>query len=152
MSFGFVARRGDELEPTPDRMTFGYLDQHDAHAIGVLDPHLAQSPRHGLGRRDDHDLVGRGEALVLGVDVGYLQPQRQGHWVLALRRARAVELEEPSAEEEDHAREAAVGAELPIDAKTEHLGVPTSRAVEVERRQQHPARQHLHGSDDMAHG
>src|SRR5437764_218021 len=68
----FVARRGHEVEAVADRMTLGHLDQDDANAVGILDPHLPQTPWHRLGLRDDGDLARGGQSLVLDVDVGNL--------------------------------------------------------------------------------
>jgi len=49
------------------------LDQHDADAIGILDPHLHKAPRlpHWLAHDADS---GRGQAVVLGADIADLQP------------------------------------------------------------------------------
>ena len=54
-------------------MIGGNLDQDDADAVGVLDPHLDQAPRLCCGLPDDAD-SGRGQPGVLGADIPDLDP------------------------------------------------------------------------------
>jgi hypothetical protein len=54
-------------------VTGGNLRQHDPGAIGIPDPHPGQPP--GLGRGPaQHPNAGRGQPLVPGVNIPYLQP------------------------------------------------------------------------------
>ena len=54
-----------------------HFDQDDLDPVGVLDPHLSQSP--GLGDRLPQNAgAGRGQALMFGVDIPYLEPEPYG--------------------------------------------------------------------------
>src|SRR6476661_7663758 len=58
---GVAPRR--PLRPAPQRMVLGYLDDDDADAVGVADPHLVEAPRLALGWVGDVD-TGRGKFAV----------------------------------------------------------------------------------------
>src|SRR5689334_3418859 len=63
------------VDTAADGMVLGHFDQREAHAIGILDPHLPQPPWLG-GRWLEHgDLTGRHQTCVLRVDIAHLQPQ-----------------------------------------------------------------------------
>jgi hypothetical protein len=50
------------------------FDEDDLDAVGVLDPHLGQSP--GLGDRLPEDAgTGRGQPLMFSVDIPHLKPE-----------------------------------------------------------------------------
>ena len=55
-------------------MVLGYLDDHDRHAVGVVDPHLVESPRHASGRVVDGNARGD-DGEVTDVEVIDEEPQ-----------------------------------------------------------------------------
>jgi hypothetical protein len=120
----------------------GDLDEDDADAVRVLDPHLVEAP--GLGHwLAQHPDTRRGKALVFGADVTHLEPEHYRAPWAALRAA--GHLQEPRAEEED---KPGVGrrAELPVDGKAEHIAVEAAAPVQVRWPQQDPAAQDLHAT------
>ena len=122
------------------RVAGGDLDQDDPDAVGVLDPHLGQSP--GLfGGLAQHPGPGRGQAAVLGPDVPYLQPDHDR----APGRPGGVtgHLKQSLAEEEHHAGIAG-GPELAVHRQAEHVAVEPPAPVRVGRAQQDAAAQDLH--------
>ena len=121
-------------------MIGGYFDENDPDAIGVLDPHLGQSP--GLCGRFTQDVnASRSEPVVLGVNVPYLEPDHHR----APRSARRVpgDFQEAWAEEEHH-RGISRRAELPVDGQPQHVAVETAASIQVGGAQQDPATQYLH--------
>jgi hypothetical protein len=94
-------------------MTGGDFDEDDPDAVGVLDPHLSQSP--GLGYRLTQNAnPGRGQPLMLGVDIPHLEPDH--HRVPGSAVGVPGALQEACAEKEDHP---GIGrrAELAVDRK-----------------------------------
>jgi uncharacterized protein (DUF302 family) len=124
------------------RVAGGNLDQDDLDAVRVLDPHLGQAP--GLGHRlpDDRNL-GRGQPGVLGADVPDLDPDH--HRALSRAIRMPGDLEEPLAEEEDHAG-IFWRAELPVDRQAQDVAVETAAAVQVAGPHQDPAAQNVHAT------
>jgi hypothetical protein len=57
-------------------MAGGNLDEDNLYPVGVLDPHLDQSPGLGLGFLEYTD-PGGGQPLMLGVDIADLDPDHQ---------------------------------------------------------------------------
>jgi hypothetical protein len=108
-------------------MIGGNLDQDDPDAIGVLDPHLAQSPGF-CGRLPDNPYSGRRQPGVLGVNVPHLDPDHYR----APRRAGCAsgDLEESRAEEEHHAG-IFRGTELPVDGQAEYVAVEATAPISV---------------------
>jgi len=105
----------------------GNLDQDDPDAIGVLDPHLGQSP--GLRCRcpDDRD-AGRSQPAVLGRDIPYLDPDQ--HRAPGRTGRVPGDLQESRAEEEHHPG-IIRGAELPVDGQAQDVAVEATAAVQV---------------------
>jgi hypothetical protein len=106
-------------------VTGGNLDQDNPGAVGILDPHLDQSPglRHGLP--DDRD-PGRGQPGMLPVDIPYLDPD---HHRAPRRAGRAPgDLKQSLAEEENHPRMIR-GTELPVDGQAQDVPVEAETAV-----------------------
>jgi ubiquinone/menaquinone biosynthesis C-methylase UbiE len=135
-------RRLPVLRPrVPAERVVGWdFDQDDPDAVGVLDPHLSQPP--GLGHRlPQNARAGRGQALMLGVDIPHLEPEPHG--VTGAAGRVPGDFQEPRAEKEDHA---GIGrrAELPVDRQAQHIPVETLAAAQVGRPQQDPAAQYLH--------
>jgi hypothetical protein len=91
----------------------GNLDQDDLDAIGVLDPHLGQTPRLRSGLPDDRD-SGRGQPSVLGVNIPDLEPDH--HRAAGGAGPVPGDLEQSLAEEEHHPG-ILRGAELPVDSQ-----------------------------------
>jgi DNA-nicking Smr family endonuclease len=116
------------------------LDENDAHAVRIRDPHLQQSPR--LPLRGPHDVnTFRLKALVLGPEVPDLHPE--GEIARRRRVAGSGNLEKAAAEEEDEPR--IVGwAELAVDSETERVPIETSTAIPVSRSQQDTATEDFH--------
>jgi len=56
------SRRGRRSRVTAERVVGRNLDQHDPEVVGILDPHLDQSPRLGRGFPDDR-YSGRGQPV-----------------------------------------------------------------------------------------
>jgi hypothetical protein len=50
------------------------FDQNDLNTVGVLDPHLGQSPRLGY-RCTKNAGTGRGQPLMLSVNISHLKPE-----------------------------------------------------------------------------
>ena len=78
--------RGDDLRAAhgrsvlhgpAERVVVGNLDQRSWTPVGIGDPAFPQPPGHSVfGGSVDVDAL-RPQALVLGVDVGHLEPQRR---------------------------------------------------------------------------
>ena len=85
--------------------------QDDLDTVGVLDPHLGQSPRLGY-RFTNNAGTGRGQPLMLSANIPHLEPDH--HRVPGSARRVAGDFQEPSAEKEDHPG-IARRAELPVD-------------------------------------
>src|SRR5271166_6363001 len=116
------------------------LDEHDAEAIRVLDPHFGQPPGLRRGLAEDRN-SGRGEPVALGVDIPHLEPDQ--HRAPGGAGRVSGDLEQPRAEEEHQPR--ILGRpELPVDRQPEYVAVETTAAAQVGRAQQDPAAQHLH--------
>jgi hypothetical protein len=122
----------------------GNLDQDDPDAVGVLDPHLDQSPGLGHGFPDDGD-AGCREPRVLGADIPHLDPD---HHRRPGRTGRVPgDLEQSLAEEEHHP--GILGrAELTVDGQAQHVAVEAAAPVQVAGPQQDPAAQNLHVTTD----
>jgi hypothetical protein len=125
---------------TAQGVTAGHLDQDDADAVGVLDPHLDQSPGLGHGFPDDGD-AGCGQPRVLGVDIPHLDPD---HHRPPGRTGRAPGDLEQSLAEEEHHPGILRRAELPVDGQAQHVAVEAAAPVQVAGPQQDPAAQNLH--------
>ena len=121
-------------------MAGGNLDQDDPDAVGVLDPHLDQSPRFGHGFADDRD-SGRSQPGMLLPDLPHLDPD---HHRVPWRISRVPgDLKQSLAEEKHHPR--MVGrAELPADGQTKHVAVEAEAAVQVAGADKDPAAQNVH--------
>jgi hypothetical protein len=116
------------------------LDQDDPDAVGVLDPHLDQTP--GLrSRLPDNRDSSRSQPDMLGVDIPDLDPDQHQ----APGRAGRVpgDLEQPLAEEE-HQPGIIRRTELPADGQAEQVTVEAVAAVQVAGAQQDPAAQDVH--------
>src|SRR5689334_14635517 len=67
-----------------ERMVVGDFNESDLEAVGILDPHLDESPWLPSGRLCDRHAGGR-KPLVLRSDVPHLHPERQTHrWLFGL--------------------------------------------------------------------
>jgi hypothetical protein len=112
-------------------VTGGNLDQDDPDAVGVLDPHLDQSPGLCCGCPDDPD-CGCGQPAVLGADISYLDPDRHR----APRSTGPVpgDFEQSLAEEEHHPG-IVWRAELAVDGQAQDVAVEAAAAVQVARAQ-----------------
>jgi hypothetical protein len=118
----------------------GDLDEHDTDPVRILDPHLNQTPRLGAWLLDHAD-AGRGQPLMLSVDIPDLDPDHQrrsrrpggtpGH----LKKARA---------QEEHQPWAGRGAELTVNRQAEHVTVEPVASVKVRRAHKDPATQDVH--------
>jgi hypothetical protein len=104
-------RPGRGSRVTAQGMAGGDLDENNLYPVGVLDPHLDQSPGLGLGLLEYTD-TGGGQPLMLGVDIADLDPDDQRPSGTA--GTTAGNLQEPRAEEEHHPR-IGRGSELPVD-------------------------------------
>jgi hypothetical protein len=91
----------------------GNLDQDDADAVGVLDPHLDQAPRLCCGLPDDGD-SGRGQPGVLGADIPYLDPD---HHRAPRRAGRMPGDFEQGLAEKEHYPGIFLRPKLPVDAR-----------------------------------
>ena len=118
------------------------LDEHDAEAVRVLDPHFGQSPGLRNGFSDDTDSC-RSQPVVLGVNIPYLEPD---HYRGPSRPGRAAgDLEQARAEKEHHP--GILGrAELPVDRQAQHVAVETTASPQIGRSHQDPAAQNLHAT------
>ena len=108
-------------------MTGGNLDQDDADAVGILDPHLGQAPGLRCWLPHDRD-SGRGQPGMLGANVPDLDPDHHR----APGRAGCVpgDLEQPLAEEE-HQPGIVRRAKLAVDGQAEQVTVEAAAAVQV---------------------
>jgi hypothetical protein len=70
-SAGSGGRQGPRV--TAQWVIGGDFDKNDPHAVGVLDPHLGQSPRLGY-RLTQNANTARGQPLMLSVNIPHLQP------------------------------------------------------------------------------
>ena len=121
-------------------MTGGNLDQDDPDAVGVLDPHLDQSPGLGQGFPGDRYSC-RGQPGMLLAYIPYLDPDQ--HRLPRSTSRVPGDLKQSLAEEEHHAR--MVGrAELPVDGQTQHVAVEAEAAVQVAGAHEDPAAQNVH--------
>ena len=123
-------------------MIGGNLDQDDPGAVGVLDPHLDQSPGLRRGRPDDRD-VGRGQPGVLGADIPYLNPD---HHRAPRRPGRVPGNLEKSWAEEEHHPGIVRRAELPADGQAQQVTVEAAAAVQVAGAEKDPAAQNIHAT------
>jgi hypothetical protein len=116
------------------------LDDNDPDPVRILDPHLDQPP--GLGhRRPENADPGRGQTLMLGVDVPHLKPDL--HRVPRGAAGAPGHLQQPAAEEE-HRPRISRGAELPVDRQPQHVAVEAATSAEIGGPQQDPAAQDVH--------
>ena len=123
-------------------MAGGNLHQDDPDAVGVLDPHLDQSPGLEHGFPDDRH-SGRGQPRMLLADVAYLDPdQHRLPWRGGPGRVPG-DLQESLAEEE-HNPGMVHGPKLPVDGQAQHVAVEAAAAVQVAGPQQDPAAQNVH--------
>jgi len=121
-------------------MIGGNLDEDDADAVGVLDPHFGQSPGFRCGRSEDTSSC-RSQPVALGVNIAYLEPD---HHRAPGRAGRvAGDLEQPRAEEE-HQPWIRGRAELPVDRQAQYVAIETMAAAHVGGAQQNPAAQNVH--------
>ena len=81
------------------RVIGGNLDQNDPNAVGVLDPHFGQSPGLG-GRLTENTSSGRGQPVVLSVDIPNLEPD--DHRAPGRTGRTPGDLEQSRAEKEHH--------------------------------------------------
>jgi len=118
------------------------LDEHDADAVRVLDPHFGQPPGLRCRLAEDTD-SGRSQPVALSVNIPHLEPD---HHRTPRRAVRAAgNLEHSRAQEEHHPR--ILGrAELPVDRQAQHVAVETTASAQVGRAQQDPATQNLHAT------
>ena len=123
-------------------MIGGNLDQDDPDAIGVLDPHLDQSPRLCCGFPDDAD-SGCDQPGVLGVDIPYLDPD---HHRVPGRAGRVPGNFEQSRAQEEHHSGIVPRAELPVDGQAQDIAVEAAAAVQVAGAQEDPAAQNIHAT------
>src|SRR5580704_4891689 len=124
----------------PQRVIGRNLDEHDAQAVRVLDPHFGQPPGLHRGLAQDTN-AGRSQPLVLGTNVPHLKPDH--HRTSERSSAAAGDLEQSRAEEEHHPR--ILGrAELPVHRQAQYVAVETTAPARVGRPQQDPAAQNLH--------
>jgi hypothetical protein len=125
-----------------ERVISGNLDENDADAVRVLDPHLGQSP--GLCHRLPQDPdTSRGQPLMLSPNVPHLEPDH--HRVSGRTRSVTRHLQQSRAEEEHH-RRISRRTELPENGQAQHVPVETTAPAQVGRPQQNPAAQHLHAT------
>lgn len=116
------------------------LDEHDADAVRVLDPHFGQPPGFRCGLAEDTD-SGRSQPVALGVNVPHLDPDH--HRAPGRAGRTAGDLEHSRAEKEHYPR--ILGrAELPVDRQAQHVAVEMTASPRVGRAQQDPATQNLH--------
>ena len=108
-------------------MVDGDLDENDWHPVGVLDPHLDQSPGLGPGLLAHTDASG-GQPLMLSVDIADLDPDH--HRPSGGAGTVAGNLQEPRAEEEHQSR-IGRGAELSVDRQAQHVAVETPALIQV---------------------
>jgi hypothetical protein len=107
----------------------GTLDEHDPEAVRVLDPHFGQPPGLHRGLAADRN-PGRGQPLMLGVNIPYLEPDH--HRAPGRIRRTAGDLQQSRAEEEHHPR--ILGRpELPVDRQAQHVAVETTASPRVGR-------------------
>jgi hypothetical protein len=100
----------------------GYLNQDDAKAVRVLDPHLGQAPWLYC-RPAENASAGRGKSLMFGLHVSHLEPDLRR---LPRRAGRMPGDLEQSAAEEEHHRRVGRGAELPVHGEAQHVAVELS--------------------------
>jgi hypothetical protein len=115
------------------------LDQDDADAVGVLDPHLDQAPgfRHWLPHDRDS---GRGQPGMLGADIADLDPD---HHRAPGRAGRVPGDLKQSLAKVEHQPWIVRRAELPADGQAEQVTVEAAAAVQVAGAQQDPAAQNV---------
>src|SRR5699024_9795952 len=118
----------------------GNLDDDDAHAVGIGDPHLDQPPRLLQGFAHDRHASACQSSMLL-LDVAHLQPQ--AHLTTASTVPVPRDLEETIAQEEHLARAVRV-AELAVDRETQHVAVERSATVGVGRAQDDAAGEDVH--------
>ena len=121
-------------------MTGGNLDQDDPDAVGVLDPHLNQSPGLGHGFPDDR-CSGRSQPGMLLADIPDLNPDH--HRAPCSASGVPGDLKQSLAKEEHHPR-MVWRAELPVDSQAQHVAVEAETAVQVARADEDPAAQNVH--------
>ena len=117
------------------------LDQDDPDAVGVLDPHLDESPGFGHGFPDDR-YSGRGQPGMFLAHIPYLDPDH--HRVPWSTSRVPGDLEQSLAEEEHDARMVR-RAELPVDSQAQHVAVEAKAAVQADGAHEDPAAQNVHG-------
>jgi hypothetical protein len=124
---GRSRRRSRRPRVTAERVAGGNLDQDDPDAVGILDPHLDQSP--GLGDRFPDDWYsGRGQPGVFRADIPHLDPDH--HRTLGRPGRVPGDLEQSLAEEEDRSRMVR-GAELPVNGQAQDVTVEPQATVQV---------------------
>jgi hypothetical protein len=105
----------------------GNLDQNDLDAVGILDPHLGQSP--GLGDRfPDDSYSGCGQPGVFRADIPHLDPDH--HRTPGRTGCVPGDLEQSLAEEEDHPGMVR-GAKLPVNGQAQNVTVEPQAKVKV---------------------
>ena len=115
------------------------LDQDDPDAVGVLDPHLGQTP--GLrSRLPDNRDSSRSQPDMLGVNIPDLDPDQ--HRVPGRAGRVPGDLEQPLPEEK-HQPGIIRRAELPAGGQAEQVTVEAAAAVQVAGAQQDPAAQNV---------
>src|SRR5918993_1088477 len=123
------------------RMLRRHLHDADAQPVRVGDPHLQQSPRLPP-RLPQNPNAAFAELLSRRGQVAHLQPQRHARgWRLG---GPSRQLQEPAAQEEDHAP-LRPRAELAVDRQPQRVAVEHPAALRVGWVQQHAATQHVHG-------
>ena len=121
-------------------MIGGNLNQDDADAVGIGDPHLDQAPWLRSWPAEDAD-SGRGQPGVLGVDIPHLDPD---HHRVAARTGRVPGNLKHSRPEEEHHTGIVWGAELPADGQAKDVAVEAAAAVQVAGADENPAAQNIH--------
>ena len=122
-------------------MIVGHLDQHDAQTVGILEPHLEQTPRL-LTRPAQDRYAGCQQAVMLVLYIANLQPQGCGF--VGTSDSSPGDLKQAAAKEEHQAR-VLWRPEFAVHGKPEGVAVEPPAALGVRRVQEDPAAQHVHG-------
>jgi hypothetical protein len=122
-----LPRQSRRPRVTAKRVAGGNLDQNDLDAVGILDPHLGQSP--GLGDRfPDDRYSGCGQPGVFRADIPHLDPDH--HRTPGRTGCVPGDLEQSLAEEEDHPGMVR-GAKLPVNGQAQNVTVEPQAKVKV---------------------
>jgi len=113
----------------------GDFHQNDPDAVGILDPHLGQSPWLGYGLTQ-HAHARRQQPLVLGGEISHLEPDHDAGPGSAITAPR--HFEKASAQKEDQAGIAGC-AELAVNREAQHIPVKLVASAQAGRTQQDPA-------------